>query len=415
MKVFSGIRADDIDLGRSRAVGVQHLKSFLDYAVRGAVALPAQDTGSQGEMESPFEEAVAAQLERRGWQVVPQVGVSGFRIDLGVRHPDHAGLYLAGIECDGASYHSSATARDRDKVREQVLRGLGWTILRVWSTDWWFNAGEAIERLHQGLETALAESRATRKDTSAEEPSVSTDASDMATAESAADDEPARSDAIVEPANGSLASEISPSILGEKQFASLYPPIEETLVDSDRPTFAITDLSGFEADPDCFFDFAYRPTLQAMVDAILAQEAPVRDDVLAQRVARAHGWLRTGGRIRAQIELHLRKLDRTQETSGTFLWKPGTIQPRLPFRRPLEPQHRRALADICIAELTDFVLEHRAALDEEDPPLIYARLLHVDRLANSSRQRLQEAIAVAESLASDAPPHGSSPDAYRSR
>lgn len=90
----------------------------------------------------------------RGWQIVPQVGVSGFRIDLGIRHPDHGGLYLAGIECDGATYHSSATARDRDKVREQVLCGLGWTILRVWSTDWWFDAEEAIERLDSALNDA---------------------------------------------------------------------------------------------------------------------------------------------------------------------------------------------------------------------------------------------------------------------
>lgn len=63
--------------------------------------------------------------------MVPQVGISGFRIDLGVRHPDLAGAYLAGVECDGATYHSAATARDRDKVREQVLTGLGWNILRV--------------------------------------------------------------------------------------------------------------------------------------------------------------------------------------------------------------------------------------------------------------------------------------------
>ena len=160
LKVFAGIRADDIDLGRSRMTGVCHLKAFLDYAVRGAVALPAQDIGSQGEAESPFEDAVAEQLERRGWQVVPQVGVSGFRIDLGIRHPDHAGLFLAGVECDGATYHSSATARDRDKVREEVLRGLGWTIFRVWSTDWWFDAQEAAEKLCGELEGALETSRA---------------------------------------------------------------------------------------------------------------------------------------------------------------------------------------------------------------------------------------------------------------
>jgi very-short-patch-repair endonuclease len=161
--VFSGFTADQIDPSRTKALAVQHLKTFLDYAERGVIALPAQDIGSVGSFDSPFEEAVAGQLEQRGWMIVPQVGISGFRIDLGIRHPDLAGAYLAGVECDGATYHESATARDRDKVREQVLRGLGWNILRVWSTDWWFDAAGCAERLHAGLESLLDESRARRR------------------------------------------------------------------------------------------------------------------------------------------------------------------------------------------------------------------------------------------------------------
>ncbi|MDX3929877.1 MAG: DUF4011 domain-containing protein [Shinella sp.] len=157
--VFSGFKADQIDTGRTKATGVHHLKTFLDFAERGAIALPAQDRGSVGALESPFEEAVAAELSRHGWHVVPQVGISGFRVDIGIRHPDKAGAYLAGVECDGATYHSSATARDRDKVREQVLRGLGWNILRVWSTDWWFDPTGATERLHAALNALLEESR----------------------------------------------------------------------------------------------------------------------------------------------------------------------------------------------------------------------------------------------------------------
>ena len=133
--VFSGFTADRIDPTRAKGVAILHLKTFLDYAERGAIALPAQIAGSVGGYESPFEEAVAQRLERRGWLVVPQVGISGFRIDLGIRHPDRAGAYLAGVECDGATYHSAATARDRDKVREEVLAGLGWSMLRVRTTD----------------------------------------------------------------------------------------------------------------------------------------------------------------------------------------------------------------------------------------------------------------------------------------
>ncbi|ALN71378.1 DUF4011 domain-containing protein [Aureimonas sp. AU20] len=160
LRIFSSIKAASIDLSRSKALGVRHLKTFLDYADRGAVALPAVEEGSLGGVESPFEAAVAEALTRRGWIVVPQVGVSGFRVDLAIRHPDHAGAFLAGVECDGATYHRSATARDRDKVREQVLLGLGWRILRVWSTDWWFDPLGATVRLDQALKGLVAESRA---------------------------------------------------------------------------------------------------------------------------------------------------------------------------------------------------------------------------------------------------------------
>jgi very-short-patch-repair endonuclease len=404
LKVFSGIRADDIDLDRSKATGVRHLKAFLDYAVRGAIALPAQDTGSQGEMESPFEEAVAAQLERRGWQIVPQVGVSGFRIDLGIRHPDHSGLYLAGIECDGATYHSSATARDRDKVREQVLCGLGWTILRVWSTDWWFNAEEAIERLDLALNDALALSRAGAV-SKAPEPNVPLI---VTGADTFADSEPepiAPVDAI---ASSTEPEEGAPD--DENQQAGIAPPVQRDLDQrrvaslcelASQPAlvfFATTDLSAIKADPDRFFEFTYRPTLQAMVDAVMDAEAPVRDDVLAQRVARVHGWLRTGARIREQITLHLRTLARTEESTGTFLWKPGTVATRVPFRRPRGAEHRRGLGEISIAELADFVISHPDVLDEEDPPLVYARLMQVERLAAPSRERLLEAIARARTL-----------------
>jgi very-short-patch-repair endonuclease len=404
LKVFSGIRADDIDLDRSKATGVRHLKAFLDYAVRGAIALPAQHTGSQGEMESPFEQAVAAQLERRGWQIVPQVGVSGFRIDLGIRHPDHGGLYLAGIECDGATYHSSATARDRDKVREQVLRGLGWTILRVWSTDWWFNAEEAIERLDSALNDALTLSRAGPVLKAPEPNSPLT----VTEGDTSADSTPKPMAPIDAIAPSTDAEEGAPD--EENERAGIAPPVQSDLGQrrvasscelTNQPAhvfFATTDLSAIKADPDCFFEFTYRPTLQAMVDAVMDAEAPVRDDVLAQRVARVHGWLRTGARIREQITLHLRTLDQTEETSGTFLWKPGSVAMRVPFRRPQGPDHRRGLAEISIAELADFVISHPDVLDEEDPPLVYARLMQVERLAAPSRERLLEAIARARTL-----------------
>ena len=154
--VFSTLTSDQIDLSRTRARGVADLKAFLDYARKGPSALAgAAEYRHDAEFDSPFEEAVYDQLVQRGWDVHKQVGCSGYRIDLAVVDPGAPGRYLLGVECDGANYHRAKTARDRDKLREGVLRGLGWQLHRVWSTDWWTNPEGEVDK----IEAALARPR----------------------------------------------------------------------------------------------------------------------------------------------------------------------------------------------------------------------------------------------------------------
>lgn len=155
--VFSSFKADQLNADRSKSRGVRDLKYFLEYAEKGPEVLTAAVKGSVGGFDSPFEQAVAEALQAKGWQVVPQVGVSGFRIDLGIVHPHKPGTYLAGVECDGATYHRSAAARDRDKTRQLVLENLGWNILRVWSPDWWYDAKGATETIDEQLNEFLRE------------------------------------------------------------------------------------------------------------------------------------------------------------------------------------------------------------------------------------------------------------------
>jgi very-short-patch-repair endonuclease len=150
--VFSGLRADQIDLTRTRARGVRDLKLFLEYAERGPKALVAATTTTgSAEADSEFEKMVADRLRAAGHEVHHQVGCSGYRIDLAVVDPTAPGRYLLGIECDDATYHRAATARDRDKLRQLILEGLGWKLHRIWSTDWWHNADKETEKLLQRL------------------------------------------------------------------------------------------------------------------------------------------------------------------------------------------------------------------------------------------------------------------------
>ncbi|RYF55726.1 MAG: DNA helicase, partial [Comamonadaceae bacterium] len=156
MLVFSSFDPIMIDLNRTSARAVRDLKQFIAYAQHGPGVLADTTRTDSLTYGSMFEEAVARGLREKGWTVVPQVGVSRFRVNLGVVHPDQPHVYLAGIECDGPSYRDAATARDRDQVRAAVLEGLGWQLLRVWSSDWWVDPAGALDRLHDQITGLLA-------------------------------------------------------------------------------------------------------------------------------------------------------------------------------------------------------------------------------------------------------------------
>ncbi|PKL43603.1 MAG: hypothetical protein CVV41_07440 [Candidatus Riflebacteria bacterium HGW-Riflebacteria-1] len=155
---MSSIKGDMISLSKTRAVGVRDLKLFLDYAERGVKSLAAAVTVSGlDDFESPFEEAVGKAVRDSGYEVHAQVGCSGYRIDLAVVHPNKPGKYLLGVECDGASYHSAFCARERDKLRQSVLEGLGWKLHRIWSTEWWHNPRAELAKVTQKIAQCLAE------------------------------------------------------------------------------------------------------------------------------------------------------------------------------------------------------------------------------------------------------------------
>jgi very-short-patch-repair endonuclease len=159
--VFSSFTPDMIDLSRTQAEAIKDLKGYLEFAEKGPEALASIASAENGvdQFDSDFEQSVAYQLREKGWKVQTQVGVGKFRIDMGVIHPDHPGRYMAGIECDGATYHQSPAARDRDRVRQIILENLGWTIVRLWSTDYFINPEHAIDKIDQRLKQILEISR----------------------------------------------------------------------------------------------------------------------------------------------------------------------------------------------------------------------------------------------------------------
>src|SRR5258707_2665479 len=153
LKLVASIQPEDIDLTRANSQGALLLRKFLETARDGVkAALHEEKDQAAVQFESLFEESVRHELSQRGLEVVPQVGVSQYRIDLAVLDPDQRGRYLLGIECDGPIYRSAMTARDRDRLRQQVLEGLGWKIHRIWSRDWIQNREQEIAKVLRVIE-----------------------------------------------------------------------------------------------------------------------------------------------------------------------------------------------------------------------------------------------------------------------
>lgn len=260
-EVYASITDEDIDLERAKGKGVFAFKLFLQYARTGRLSVA--QLGLR-EMDSVFEEQVADALQSAGYQVHPQVGIAGFYIDLGIADPDMPGRYLIGIECDGKSYHSSRSARERDRLRQAVLEDHGWIIHRIWSTDWFQRPDEQLQRTLNAIESAKIE-LATRLEQGAQ-------------------------------ARRAVPVEIITVDRG--------PVTEIGLVDVDSSILSLNEY--IEASPMKHSAYELHDTpiglLADLVEQIVGIESPIHFSEVVTRLRTAWGLQRSGTRIEATVE-----------------------------------------------------------------------------------------------------------------
>ncbi|CAB3626284.1 DUF3320 domain-containing protein [Achromobacter dolens] len=366
--IYSTLLPQQIDLSRVRAAGVRDLKHYLEFALKGPRALVEQSLPTGSEPDSPFETQVIKVLRERGWVVHPQVGCSSYRIDMGVVDPRAPGRYLLGIECDGRAYHAGATARDRDRLRQVVLEGLGWRLHRIWSTDWWINPEREVEKLLARLEAELAR----EEEEAAPEPEVAPEAPD------AADDDVAFS----------ITTE------GEAQPRQADPAGAPA---SGIETYAVAALPA--GDAQAFYVQASNARLSAELRQVIETEGPLPESVLHRRVARAWGLERTGTRIVERLrQLTPADSGRTQEGEVTFLWPAGTrAADWAGFRGAGDDEaSRRRVDDVCLQELANGVLRVLAMTGNApraDVIKSVCRLLGQSRTPADAEARLGQALA----------------------
>lgn len=346
VEVVSSIRAGDISGTTNDSI--LHLRAYLDFAARGVSALALELDESDADVDSAFEAEVLNVIQSWGYKVVPQVGVAGYRIDLGVRHPDRPGEYVLGIECDGAAYHSARSARDRDRLRASVLENLGWNLHRIWGISWYREREDQEKRLRAAVEAAIGGAATSRS--------------------------------------------------AERQRPSA--PIMESFEPSDVPDWAVTYSTLEAATKQYVRDLgAYEgvPALRQYLTRLVRAEAPIHLDVVHRRVRDHFGVGRIGHLIRANIDLALNGLPvdgekvRRGRDGIIRLGRPGTVIVRVPE----DDQGFRKFAEVPREELAEAValmVRDSVSIDEDSLKISVARLFGWRRLTNDAETVLTRAI-----------------------
>jgi len=294
MRVFCNFRADELELDAGASLGVRALKNFLKYAETGELEV-ARETGKPA--DSPFELEVIEALRERNYEVEPQVGTAGYFIDIAVKDPEYPGRYVLAIECDGAAYHSSRSARDRDRLRQGVLEGLGWNFHRIWSTDWFRNPQQEIARAVAAIEAARAKIAEGRHAI----PEVA----------------PEPKHEIV---RGAPAEEAVPS--------SSQPYVKARL------TLAASLTELHQEKPE---------QLARMIQSVVEVEAPVHTSEVTRRLMEVFGVTRAGTRITTAIEnaIHLGVRQRLFHGRGDFVYSLENRPIPIRSRAHREPAERK--------------------------------------------------------------------------
>ena len=300
MRIFSSIRGDDINPAASTSEGPQLLREFLKYAETGR--LESTSASAAADTDSPLERDVLSELTQKGLKVVPQVGVAGYKIDLGVLDEASPGRFLCGIECDGVAYHSSETARDRDRLRQQVLEARGWIIYRVWSTDWFKDRKGQIDRLLSLIE--LARERA----------------NDEANADREAHDRLAKEASARTEEETLFGHQEASALRAATLNTESHEQQSEPYVRPATHPYVLTPANGRYTTHD-FFAVPLEDLAKA-VALVIETESPIHKVDLLTRVAGMWGF-KIGSRIQERILTACESVERGKLTQrrGDFYWK----------------------------------------------------------------------------------------------
>ncbi len=391
--VYSSFAPEDLDDAFS--AGVRDLGALLAFArAGGGAARPAEESGAA----SAVTAAIARALTERGWTVRHQVGCGAYKLDLAVVDPNDNDRYVLAIEHDGPAYASAPAARDRDRLRAQVLAQLGWRLHRIWSLDWWADAEREIQRAHGAIVTAIAQGRQRRAPIA---PIQARRTRASASGPLAAGSSPVVTRAAANSAGGAtLAAGSGPT----EAFPAEVFVGATTATRIARGTIAIgpymaAAIPAGRRIPDDLFAPRYHAELGKIVEQVLAAEAPMHLDLLARRVGAYFGIGRVTQRVTDQIRVALTGRGRWGEEANV-VWRLDQDPAAVPAVRVAGQgaAARRAIDEVPLSELASaarIVVERAAGISPNELVRDAARLLGFTRITEHVTARVHHGVRLA--------------------
>ncbi|QDG52113.1 DUF3320 domain-containing protein [Persicimonas caeni] len=374
--VFAKLRAEQIDLTRTSARAVEHLKTFLKYAEIGPRAIAEATTrSSDSAAHSAIQRRIEEFLKDAGYDVRTNVGCSGYQVDVAVRHPDYPDTFLLGIELDGESYRLGSTARDRERTRLAVLKSLGWRIHRIWTADWWHNRDRELERLKARLEELRKE----------EPPALTTATNEVVVAE-ADEEEDDKGFEDVDDEQRAWVDELLDG--GQINYLELERAVP----------YRAAELREDVRTQDQFNNDNNLPGIAHSVMKIVDKESPVLTASVLRRVVKHWGYSRLSGRIEKRILDSLASLPagKRPRQKGEFLWSAAVTPSSYRIFRPSKdgetPREADEIAPEEAANAAYAILGYNMSLPPDDLYRETVRAFGFSQLGSNLREVAEEAV-----------------------
>lgn len=373
LHVFSSILPEQIDLSRTNALAIRHLREFLAYVRRSHSS--HQDNSTMAETVGTLHTQILQFLVNNGYEVDTYVGCGAYRLEFAVLNPSNPGTYLLGVECDGESYISAATVRDREHLRYSVLTQLGWALHRVWSIEWLLNRPKEEQRLLHALEVAKSNRQTT--------PSP-------------------LDDAVSNPLGTTVKSfALSSKVTVDLPVEDLEFPVDElsdeAVASAKRLGFPykVAELPIISTNFQDFYQPSADPAIRKILIDLLSIEAPMTFESAARRISQCWSGkaftIRAGERIGGVVE-KLTELRQLFVDERGVLWRSQQQAAEWKgFRLP--PEEGRKLEQIPLVEIEQAILLITSAALSIDREMlvreVYESLTPYKKLTQSVRGILE--------------------------